>query len=132
QLEPLTFVAERVVVVAERAGELVGLGSAVPVYARNRIFLEDLIRAPSAPNGTPELLVDAVMRAAGAPEVTLGLAPLAGGVARWLRLARWAGGPLYDFEGLRAFKAKLKPHAWEPVYLCAAPGASRLVALRDS
>ena len=135
QLEPLTLATERMLFAAERDGALVGLASAVPVYARRRMFVEDLVRAPSAPNGTPELLIDGVMRAAAAagwPEVTLGLAPLAGGVARWLRIARWAGGPLYDFEGLRAFKAKLRPHGWEPVYLCAAPGGSRLVALRDS
>ncbi|HEY1554634.1 MAG TPA: DUF2156 domain-containing protein [Kofleriaceae bacterium] len=131
QLEPLAFAGERWLYVAERDGALVGLASAVPVYARARIFIEDLVRSPSAPNGTPELLVDAMMRAT-AREVTLGLAPLAGGVARWLRFARWAGGPFYDFEGLRQFKAKLRPHEWEPVYLCAPHGASKLAALRDS
>lgn len=133
QLEPLTFASERVLFVAERGGRMVGLASAVPVYARKRLFLEDLIRSPGAPNGTVELLVDAVMRCApqlAMPELTLGLAPLAGGVARWLRFARWIGGPLYDFAGLRAFKAKLRPHAWEPVYLCTA--GNRLAALRDS
>jgi lysylphosphatidylglycerol synthetase-like protein (DUF2156 family) len=133
QLEPLAFAAERVLFVAERDGQLVGLASAVPVYARKRLFLEDFVRSPSAPNGTVELLVDAVMRATpqlGMPELTLGLAPLSGGVARWLRFAKWIGGPLYDFDGLRAFKAKLRPHAWEPVYLCT-PG-NRLAALRDS
>ena len=130
QLEPLAFASERTIFVAERAGKLVGLASAVPVYARRRLFLEDLVRAPDAPNGTVELLVDAVMRSAD-HELTLGLAPLAGDVARWLRFARWAGGPFYDFDGLRRFKAKLKPHAWEPVYLCTVSG-SRLVALRDS
>ncbi|HUJ58197.1 MAG TPA: DUF2156 domain-containing protein [Kofleriaceae bacterium] len=132
QLEPLNYAHERIVLVAERGGALVGLSSVVPVYARDRMFLEDLVRSPSAPNGTAELLVDAVMRGVETREVTLGLAPLAGEVARWLRFARWAGGALYDFEGLRAFKAKLRPHAWEPVYLCAAHGGSRLVALRDS
>jgi lysylphosphatidylglycerol synthetase-like protein (DUF2156 family) len=99
------------------------------------MFVEDLVRAPNAPNGTNELLVDAVMRMVTSmelAEVTLGLAPLAGDVARWLRFARWAGRPLYDFAGLRAFKAKLRPHAWEPIYLCAAPGRSRMLALRDS
>ena len=131
QLEPLAFASERTIYVAERAGQLVGLASAVPVYARRRLFLEDLVRAPDAPNGTVELLVDAVMRAAP-HELTLGLAPLAGDVARWLRFARWAGGPFYDFEGLRRFKAKLRPHAWEPVYLCTSLGGSRLAALRDS
>ena len=135
QLEPLTFAAERVMYVAERSGSLVGLASAVPVYARKRWFIEDLVRSPSAPNGTPELLVDAIMRAAvesNTGEVTLGLAPLAGGVASWLRFARWIGGPLYDFEGLRAFKSKLRPDTWEPIYLCITPGSSRIAALRDS
>ena len=131
QLEPLSFAAERVLHVAERAGVVVGFASAVPVYACARLFVEDLVRAPDAPNGTPELLVDAMMRERYG-EVTLGLAPLAGDVAPWLRLARWLGSPLYDFKGLRAFKAKLHPHAWEPIYLCVPPGASRMLAMRDS
>ena len=134
-LEPLGYAAERAVLVAEHRGAVVGMASCVPVYARRRLFVEDFVRSPDAPNGTVELLVDAAMRAAvaaGRGEVTLGLAPLAGGVARWLRLARWLGTPLYDFAGLRAFKAKLRPHAWEPVYLCVPPGASKLFALRDS
>jgi lysylphosphatidylglycerol synthetase-like protein (DUF2156 family) len=129
QLEPLGHGDERRLYVAEHGGTPVGLASAVPVYARRRVFLEDLVRSPTAPNGTPELLVDAVMRSAPS-ELTLGLAPLAGQVSRWLRLARWLGGALYDFEGLRAFKAKLRPHTWEPVYLCAR--YSRVIALRDS
>jgi lysylphosphatidylglycerol synthetase-like protein (DUF2156 family) len=129
QLEPLTLPGERLLFVAERDGAVVGLASAIPVYARGRMFIADLVRSPRAPNGTPELLIDAVMRE-WAGEITLGLAPLAGDVARWLRIARWMGGAFYDFEGLRAFKAKLRPHAWEPVYLCAE--YSRVVALRDS
>jgi phosphatidylglycerol lysyltransferase len=135
QLEPLTFASERMLFLAERGGTAVGLASAVPVYARRRMFIEDLVRAPDAPNGTVELLVDTVMRAVvafGLSEVTLGLAPLAGDVARWLRLARWAGSSFYDFNGLRRFKAKLRPHAWEPIYLCAAPGGSKILALKDS
>ena len=131
QLEPLAFPAERMLIAAERDGQLVGFASAVPVYARRRMFLEDLVRSPRAPNGTSELLVDAVMRAVTVPEVTLGLAPLAGEIASWLRFASWLGGPFYDFAGLRAFKAKLHPSSWEPVYLCA-PDGSTLRALRDS
>jgi phosphatidylglycerol lysyltransferase len=134
QLEPLGFADERVLLVAERAGAVVGFCSAVPVFARRRLFVEDLLRAPDAPNGTIELLVDAAMRAArtrGDDGVTLGLAPLAGDVAPLLRMARTLSAPLYDFRGLAAFKAKLRPQAWEPVYLCAAPGGSTAVALHD-
>ncbi|CAN5165081.1 DUF2156 domain-containing protein [soil metagenome] len=133
QLEPFAFTSERTLFVAERDGAVLGLASAVPVYGANRLFVEDLLRSPGTANGTPELLIDAVMRAAaeaGTPAVTLGLAPLAGDGARWWRLARWLGGPLYDFEGLRTFKAKLRPHAWEPIYLCTT--GSKLLALRDS
>jgi phosphatidylglycerol lysyltransferase len=133
QLEPLTFPEERVVLVAERDGELLAFLSAVPVYARRRLFVEDLIRERRAPNGTIELLIDAAMRAAiarGDETVTLGLAPLAGAVPRPLRLARAMSTPLYDFRGLRAFKAKLSPARWEAVYLVA-PGSPWL-ALHDA
>ena len=134
QLEPLTYPHERVLVVAECDGEIVGFLSAVPVFARRRLFVEDLLRAANAPNGTMEVLIDAAMQAAverGDEALTLGLAPLAGRVAPLLRLARRFSAPLYDFRGLHAFKSKLRPHTWEPVYLCAPRGSSRHVALLD-
>ena len=92
----------------------------VPVFARRGWFVEDLVRLPEAPNGTAELLVDAAMRAAGAEGsryLTLGLAPLAGAVGPWLRIARRTGGPLYDFRGVHAFKAKLRPQTWTPIFI---------------
>lgn len=117
---PYSFTEERSLFVARQGDRLVGFAGVVPIYARNGRFIEDLLRAPDAPNGTIELLVDAAMRdatAAGAGYVTLGLAPLAGEVPFGLRLAgRW-GASLYDFEGLKSFKAKLRPRDWTPVYL---------------
>ena len=98
-------------------------------------LLEDFLRDPAAPNGTAELLIDAAMRALadeGSRYVTLGLAPLSGPVSGWLRAARRLSSPLYDFAGLRAFKAKLRPHEWEPIYLAYAPGSSSHVALVDA
>jgi phosphatidylglycerol lysyltransferase len=121
QLEPLGFPEERVMFTAERDGELVGFLSAVPVYARRRWFIEDLLRTRDAPNGTIELLIDAAMRepeVAASDSVTLGLAPLAGTVGGPLRFARAVSKPLYDFRGLHAFKRKLRPQHWEPVYIC--------------
>ena len=111
---------ERRCFVAEREGRVVGFLAAVPVYARGGWLFEDLLRDPTAPNGTAELLIEAAMRAAaleGSRYVTLGLVPLAGALPAWLRLARRSGGGLYDFEGLRAFKAKLRPAAWASIYL---------------
>jgi lysylphosphatidylglycerol synthetase-like protein (DUF2156 family) len=49
--------------------------------------------------------------------LTLGLAPLAGDVHGILRWARSSTRVLYDFEGVRAFKAKLRPTAWSPIHL---------------
>src|SRR5690349_1127848 len=80
-------------------------------------------------------MIDAGMRAAaaeGVPYVTLGLVPLMGEVGAWLRLFRRFGAALYDFDGLRAFKAKFKPRAWDPIYLSYPPGVSASRALADT
>jgi phosphatidylglycerol lysyltransferase len=139
--------ADRRVFVAERHGAIVGFLVTSPVPARRLALVEQIVRATAAPNGTAELLIDAAFRAlAGEVDwITLGLAPLAaranrgaGGAAgggdddgggwrevpRWLRLlASWAGAHgrrFYNFRGLEAFKAKLDPERWEPVWLIAA------------
>lgn len=134
-VQPFDFAAERRYFVAEREGAVVGFLAAVPIYARRGWLLEDFLRDPRAPNGTAEALIDAAMRALaaeGSRYVTLGLAPLSGPVKGWLRLARRLSSPLYDFAGLRAFKAKLRPHAWEPIYLAHPRGSSSHVALVDA
>ncbi len=115
-------------------GTLVGLLSLAPVPARNGWLFEHLLRDPDAPNGTLELLVDRAMRdiaAEGATWATLGLAPLHGEVNPWLeRLRRWST-PLFNFEGLSAFKRKLRPDEWEPIYLAWPEGEPAWRAVRD-
>lgn len=135
QLDPFSFPEEKRYFVAQRDGTIVGFLAAIPIYARAGWFLEDLLRDPGAPNGTTELLIDAAMRAAGeagAAHVTMGLAPLAGDVSPWLRFARRWGRALYDFEGLHAFKSKLKPREWDPVYLSYPRGRSGVFAVVDT
>jgi phosphatidylglycerol lysyltransferase len=132
RVDPSAFLADHRLFLAERDGELVALLSVAPIWGRAGWLLQNLVRAPQAPNGAGELLVDAAMREAharGHTYVTLGLAPLAGDVPPPLRLARVAGGGLYDFEGLRAFKAKLRPARWDPVFLSfpAATTAARAI-----
>jgi len=134
QLQPFGHAGERRLFVAEQEGRIVGFLAAVPIYARRGWFFEDLLRDPAAPNGTAELLVDAAMRAAaeeGSRYVTLGLAPLAG-VGGWLGTVGRLGRGLYDFAGLAAFKAKLRPHAWEPIHLAFPRGDGAFSALRDT
>ncbi len=135
QIDPFVFPERRRFFVAELDGRIVGFLGVIPIYARDGWFFEDFLRAPDAPNGTIELLVDAGMRAAAAENValvTLGLAPLAGDVSPWLRSARRVGRALYDFDGLRTFKAKLSPRAWDPIFLSHPPGKSSILAVVDT
>ena len=158
QIEPLTLLPEHRLFVAEvaesvepgevaemaepadpaappaRAGELIALLSMAPIYARSGWSLQHLVRAPEAPNGTTETLIDHAMRWAagqGAAFLTLGLAPLAGDVPAPLRLARRAGRALFDFEGLRAFKAKLRPTRWDRAFLSFPPEVGAVRAVLD-
>ena len=133
-LAPFTFREERRHYAAFRGHTLVGILAMSPIYARRGWFFENLLRDPSAPNGTTELLFDAAMRdlaSEGIDHATLGLAPLAGVTAPWLRRARKWGRPLYDFDGLHAFKRKLRPARWASVSLVH-PRGSAVVALYDT
>lgn len=106
--------------VAERGDRIVGILVAAPIPARNGWFFEDVLRAHDAPNGTVELLFHHAMEAAAARDIELvsfGLAPLTGEVSSWLLRIRDHSEWLYDFHGLRAFKAKLQPNTWRPIYL---------------
>lgn len=135
-VEPRTLdrLDDRRVFVAERAGHgVAGFLLASPVPQRRGWLVEQLIRGRGAANGTNELLVDAAMRtfaAEGAAYVTLGLSPLSRRShldemvnPAWLRVVlssvRAHGRRFYNFDGLDAFKAKLMPQGWEPVYAIA-------------
>lgn len=133
QVHAFSHPRERLCFVAERESRIVGFLAAAPVYARSGWLFENLLRDPAAPNGTNELLFDAAMRtvaADGSDYATLGLAPLAGARPWWWRgLARAAAADLYHFEGLAAFKAKLRPTSSAPLFLSYLPehGALRTV-----
>lgn len=112
--------------IALQGDRLIGVLAVAPVAPRESDqhtggwLLEHLLRDPDAPNGTAELLVDHAMRRMaerGVTWATLGLAPLHGPVDAWLQWARRWSRPLFNFEGLSAFKRKLRPAYWEPIYL---------------
>lgn len=135
RLELFSFTEERRCFVAEQAGRVVGVAGVVPVPARSGWFIEDLVRDPAAPNGTAETLIDGVMRWAsqrGCDWLTLGLAPLSGDVPPLLRAARASGRFLYDFQGLRAYKAKLEPAAWMPIFLSYPPTQGAFASVIDA
>ncbi|MGH7670782.1 MAG: phosphatidylglycerol lysyltransferase domain-containing protein [Gemmatimonadaceae bacterium] len=135
-VEPRTLdrLEDRRTFVAERTGYgVVGFLLASPVPVRRGWLVEQIIRGRGAPNGCNELLIDTAMRtfaAEGASYVTLGLSPLSRRAhldqtinPLWLRYAlawmRAHGRRFYNFDGLDAFKAKLDPERWEPVYAIA-------------
>lgn len=131
---PFELAERRLYFLATRADKLVAFLTCVPVHGRSGWLLEVLARDPAAPNGTVELVIDSAMRAMaamGAQYATLGLAPLSGEVATPLVIARRLGRTLFDFDGLRAFKAKLRPERWEPIYLARPTDASAPVAVWD-
>lgn len=139
-LPPLAFLVEpdtlsrlfdRRVFVAECNAKVVGFLLLSPVAQRNGWLFEQFIHRPHiAPNGTVELMIDTAMRtlaADGYDYATLGLAPLSRRAdikpfqnPLWLRLflawMRKHGQRFYNFDGLDAFKAKLQPEEWEPVF----------------
>jgi lysylphosphatidylglycerol synthetase-like protein (DUF2156 family) len=134
-VQPFEFADERRCFVAEQDDRVVGLLAAVPVFMRDGWLFEDLLRSEGTPNGTSELLIDAAMRAVGregSRYVTFGLAPLSGPVEGWLRLFRACGAALYDFDGVRRFKAKLRPSAWAPIHLAWPKGESSRTAILDA
>ena len=141
-LPPLHFMVEpdtlarlenRRVFVAELDGRVVGFVVLSPVAKRNGWLFEQFPHRPGAPNGTVELMIDTAMRTLaddGCDYATLGLSPLSrranvdtGDQPFWLRFVlawvRKHGQRFYNFDGLDAFKAKLRPERWEPVFAVA-------------
>lgn len=138
ELPPLGFLTtpwlldalkDRRVLVASRGEEVAGYAILTPVPGRAGWLAEQIVRSPTAPNGTAELLVDHAMRRLAderAAFLSLGIVPLSRRAEEqddapwWLRgLLAWVrahGRRFYNFDGLDNFKAKFGPVDWEPVY----------------
>lgn len=138
-LPPLHFMIEtdtlgrlenRRVFVAEWRGNAAGFIVLSPVTTRKGWLFEQFPHKPGTPNGIVELMIDTAMRTLardGFEYATLGLSPLSTRAdvpkfdnPAWLRLFLfWLskhGQRFYNFDGLDAFKSKLRPESWEPVF----------------
>ncbi len=138
-LPPLHFVVEpdtlerlenRRIFVAEQGSAVVAFLVLSPIPERNGWLTEQFPHHPLAPNGTVELMMDAAIRVLatdGFEYVTLGLSPLSKRASiepfnnpLWLKIMlawmRKHGQRFYNFDGLDAFKSKLRPERWEPVF----------------
>lgn len=138
-LPPLHFVIEpetlgrlenRRIFVAEHGSRVAAFLVLSPIPTRKGWLTEQFPHHPNAPNGTVELMMDSAVKELcddGDKYVTLGLSPLSKRAKiepfdnpLWLRmLLAWMrkhGQRFYNFDGLDAFKAKMTPEHWEPVF----------------
>lgn len=138
-LPPLSFMIEpatlkhlegRRIFVAEHDENVVAFLVLSPIPKRSGWLTEQFPHTPEAPNGTVELMMDNAFRklaADGAQYITLGLSPLSRRAKIdafenpiWLRAflawMRKHGQRFYNFDGLDAFKAKMAPEYWEPIF----------------
>lgn len=112
--------------------KLVGFLAASPIPARAGWYLEDVLRAKDAPNGTSDLLVVEVLnllKRDGAKLATLGTAPMAmegpadpevrvsAGLSKLTRVIATCFSVFYNFGGIRRFKTKFAPSWWESEYV---------------
>ena len=123
-------------------GRLVAFAN-VLTNAQARVGSIDIMRhAGDAPAGTMEFLFTELMlqlKSQGFVRFSLGMAPLSGlsferSRRMWDRFGNLIyrhGGAFYNFEGLRAFKAKFDPD-WVPHYLATPSGMPPLLPLADA
>ena len=121
--------------VVRREGRLVAFANLWSGAGREELSVDLMRHTPEAPNGIMDFLFVSLMlwgREQGYHWFNLGMAPLAGLENRahaplWNRIGALVfgrGRAIYNFQGLRNFKAKFDP-VWRPRYL-ASPGGLAL------
>jgi len=130
-----TYIARFPVAIIERDGAIIAFANLWTGAGRGELSIDLMRHRHDAPSGIMESLVVHLMQWAqqhGYRYFVLGMAPLSGFetspvASLWNRLGAFIyeyGEAIYNFQGLRAFKAKFHPE-WEPHYL-AYPGGLRL------
>ncbi|MGE4170673.1 MAG: phosphatidylglycerol lysyltransferase domain-containing protein [Candidatus Margulisiibacteriota bacterium] len=129
QSDVLEQAGQRRSFVATIGGKVVAYAMVSPITPRNGWFLEQLVRDPKAPVGTIECLIDHVMQTANRDQLSvvfMGMVPFSAFThtrsnPKWInglfRVIKRSGQRLYSFNGLDAFRAKLRPTGWETLYV---------------
>ncbi len=132
-----SFKVKKYFAARDASGKLVGLLAASPIPAREGWYLEDVVRACNAPEGTTDLLVFEALKTLadqGAKLATLGTVPLSEKgehklsvgsnymVESAFTLSRRYLRSIYNFEGLGHFKSKFVPTWWENEYVIISKG----------
>jgi phosphatidylglycerol lysyltransferase len=122
------------IALVRREGRILAFANILAPADGSRIAIDLMRYLPEEASGMMEYLFLSLIehyRNLGASELSLGMAPLAGLSSRsverlWSHFGRFVyrhGGAFYNFEGLRAFKQKFRPH-WRPSYIAVPPGLS--------
>ncbi|MCR8723813.1 bifunctional lysylphosphatidylglycerol flippase/synthetase MprF [Frigidibacter sp. ROC022] len=130
------FLNEGPVAVVRREGRLLGFATVLAPGTGQHLAV-DLMRYRPEERGMMEFIFVSLLehyRDAGAQSFSLGMAPLSGlqtrpGARLWTRFGSMIfrhGGPIYNFEGLRAFKQKFRPD-WQPRFLAVQGGTQPLL-----
>ncbi|MCE8468573.1 phosphatidylglycerol lysyltransferase domain-containing protein, partial [Rhodovulum sulfidophilum] len=123
-------------------GRVVAFANVLVTDSRAQAAIDLMRHVEHAPSGTMEFLFTALMlrlKEEGHAAFSLGMAPLSGlsperSRRLWDRFGALIyrhGRSFYNFEGLRAFKAKFDPD-WRPRYLAAPSALPPLLTLADA
>ncbi|HTM96977.1 MAG TPA: bifunctional lysylphosphatidylglycerol flippase/synthetase MprF [Croceibacterium sp.] len=126
------YIARFACAVVRVEGRIVAFANILATANREEMSVDLMRHAPVIPYGTMDFLFVQLLRHAQAEEYrwfTLGIAPLSGVDGRklapaWARAAAFLfrhGEILYDFNGLRSYKAKFATH-WESRYIAGPRG----------
>lgn len=130
RLEPWSQMIHKVYFRVIFHGQQMGYLAAVPIHKNNAWYFVDLIRLPTAPAGTTELLISEAMhhlQAKGYEWMTLGMTPFVPvrDSERKLHPIFYSLSEmifnhfnlLYGFKSLKDYKDKFKPDEYEPQFL---------------
>lgn len=134
------YVSAQPAAIVRRDGRILAFATVMTTALKQEATVDLMRFAPDAPAATMEFLfvnLLLALKAEGYRHFDLGMAPLSGlsespAAPFWHRVARSVfehGERFYNFNGLRAFKAKFQPE-WQPRYL-AVTGSSPALALAD-
>ncbi|MBB4955507.1 phosphatidylglycerol lysyltransferase [Agrobacterium vitis] len=121
------YVASHPVAVVRMGGRIVAFANILTTQTKGCAFIDLMRHVPGVHRGAMDLLFVRIiqhLQAEGYLKLNLGMAPLSGLSDRrfaplWHHLGRFLfehGERLYNFKGVKAFKAKFHPE-WQPRYL---------------
>lgn len=136
------YVASQPVALLRKNGRTVAFATVMVTERRGEATIDIMRFSQDAPPGAMDVLFLKLIehfKAEGYAFFNLGMAPLSGfadspAAPIWSRIARQVfehGEALYNFKGLRSFKAKFQPE-WQPKYMAVAGGFNPVFALADA